>query len=118
MNTFSDDCDKTPEHAGIDPEIVDILLEKLSTDDDFRATFQADPVRALAGLGVTEAAAMVGRTPQPGDNFYCMTTNTLASKEEIAATRAKLQQHLAAAGNHNVIFCFEADMVCSTLERS
>ncbi|MGH8053829.1 MAG: NHLP-related RiPP peptide [Stenotrophomonas sp.] len=118
MSTFSDDCSKTPEHAGIDPKVADILLEKLSTDDDFRATFQADPVLALASLGVAQASAMVGQTPQPGDNFYCMTTNTLASKEEIAAARAQLQQHLAAAGNHSVVFCFEADKIRSTLERS
>lgn len=118
MSTFSDDCGNTPGHAGLDPDVVDVLLEKLSTDDAFRAQFHADPVQALASLGVADAAAMLGQTPQPGDNFYCMTTTALASKDEIASARARLQAHLAAAGNHNVVFCFEADNVCSTLERS
>ncbi len=116
MDNSYDNHDEAAGHAGLDPLIVDSLLEKLATDDAFRAIFHANPAQALAGLG-----ALLGAShgiPAPGDPYYCMTTSTLASKEEIAQARALLQQHLAAAGNHNVIFCFEADRIRSALECS
>ena len=47
-----------------------------------------------------------------------MTRERLASKEEIAAARSKLREHLMQAGNHTVVFCFEADRIDSALERS
>ncbi len=45
-----------------------------------------------------------------------MTTTQLASKEEIAAARTELQAHLTRAGNHAVIFCFEAERIASALD--
>lgn len=118
MNISSNDCDNAAGHDGLDPVIVDLLLERLSTDDDFRAVFQTNPAQALASLGVGQATEGASAPPEPGDNYYCMTSTNLASKEEIAATRALLQKHLAAAGNHNVIFCFEANKIRSALDRS
>ena len=88
MNTSSNDCDQAPEHPGLDPVVADILLEKLSTDDAFRERFQENP------------------------------GNALASKEEIAFAREQLAKHLSQRGNHNVIFCFEADRIASALDRS
>ncbi|MGR4895435.1 NHLP-related RiPP peptide [Stenotrophomonas sp. LARHCG68] len=118
MNTSSNDCDQTPEHPGLDPVVADILLEKLSTDDAFRERFQENPGNALASLGVAEAQALIDHAPKPGDLFYCMTTHSLASKEEIAFAREQLAKHLSQRGNHNVIFCFEADRIASALDRS
>ncbi len=118
MNTSSNDCDQAPEHPGLDPVLADILLEKLSTDDAFRERFQENPGNALASLGVAEAQALIDHAPKPGDLFYCMTTHSLASKEEIAFAREQLAKHLSQRGNHNVIFCFEADRIASALDRS
>ena len=118
MNISSDEREIAGGHTGLDPVTVDSLLEKLSTDDDFRAVFQANPAQALASLGADQENGKASPAPEPGDNYYCMTSTQLASKEEIAATRLLLQKHLAAAGNHNVIFCFEANKIRSALERS
>ena len=36
--------------AALHPELVKRLLDNLETNDDFRATFQADPEKALRSL--------------------------------------------------------------------
>ncbi len=58
---------------------VDQILEKLSTDDAFRAQFQADPAGTLQQLGVTIAPGQISAAP------------VLASKEDIAKVRADVQ---------------------------
>lgn len=106
--------ENTAGHPGLDPVIVDTLLDKLSSDDAFRELFHANPAHALATLGVEVPQAQ--QAPGAGDPFYCMTTTRLAGKEEIAAARSELQAHLTNSGNHTVIFCFEADKVASALD--
>ncbi|SBV37754.1 conserved hypothetical protein [uncultured Stenotrophomonas sp.] len=105
-------------HPGLDAVTADTLLEKLSSDDAFRELFNANPILALAELGVDAAQALAPQAPSADDPFYCMTTNQLASKEEIAAARIELQAHLTKAGNQTVIFCFEADKIASTLDNN
>lgn len=101
------------EHAPLEPEIADALLARLGSDDAFRDMFTADPVEALALLGhrpAIEAKANADTTA-----FGCMKVNTLASKDEFIAARDELRSRLTAAGNHTVVFYFEADRTLSTL---
>lgn len=73
-------------------DTVDALLDKLSSDDDFRARFQKDPRQALASVG--HAAA---RDAGVEDGAWaCMSVNQLASKEAIKASRDALRTQLLA----------------------
>jgi putative modified peptide len=78
----------------ISPKVVDALLDKLSSDDDFRARFQADPRAALASLGDEEAK----NAPAGARGAWsCCVVSKLASKETIAASRAELTKQLTGA---------------------
>lgn len=92
----------------MDPAVVDELLDRLSSDDDFRDLFASDPRAALAE---------VGHVADANDPLLCAQTTTLASKEEIAAARAALQEHLTdhAAMAMGVIFNFEAGNIRTEL---
>lgn len=70
---------------------VDALLDKLSTDDDFRSKFQSNPRLALAAVGHQPAAKA-----KDGDTgaWACMTCIELASKDAIKASRAILRKQL------------------------
>jgi putative modified peptide len=61
--------------------IVDQLLDRLSSDDLFRAQFEKDPRAALARLGY-EARA---------EETLCFHTAKLAEKHVIAETRAEMR---------------------------
>ncbi|HSD16383.1 MAG TPA: NHLP-related RiPP peptide [Thermomonas sp.] len=74
--------DKGP--PGLHPRVAKALLDKLETDNDFRDAFVNSPEQALRSIGHTEAADCLAL--QPGA--------TLASPEQIKASRAKLEQSL------------------------
>ena len=77
----------------ISGKVVDALLDKLSTDDEFRSRFQADPRAALAELGDEEARS----APKDAHGAWaCCTVSKLASKEQIAASRQELRKQLSA----------------------
>ncbi len=65
-------------------DIVDQLLDKLASDDDFRALFSNDPEAALTQLG---------HKPPPG-SCDCMTPGKLADKQTIAASRDSMRELL------------------------
>lgn len=73
--------------AGLPKEIAATLLEKLGSDDAFRATFEKSPVQALRQIGA----------PDPEGCAGCMTVKKLASKEAIKAARATLSAQITAA---------------------
>ncbi len=75
----------------LSPEIVDKLLDKLSSDDEFRAVFQKNPRIALAYLG-HEGATNAG--PKDEGVWACARCDQLASKETISTTRDELQKQL------------------------
>lgn len=75
----------------ISPELVSKLLDKLSSDDEFRAVFQKNPRIALAYLG-HEGATNSG--PKDSGVWGCAQCDQLASKETIRATRDELQKQL------------------------
>lgn len=72
--------DKIPP-AGLHPRLVKKLLDQLESDDDFRATFEASPEKALRSLGYTD----------PWDCMQLGEGQTLASPEQIKAQRNKLE---------------------------
>jgi putative modified peptide len=65
------------------PDLVDKLLDKLSSDDQFRADFQSDPQATMIQLGA------------PAD-FECGECwfDRLASKDQIQNTRDDLKDQL------------------------
>ncbi len=73
-------------------KVSDKLLDKLSSDDDFRELFQKDPREALRQVGHETPADKLGVAGQ--DAVLCCTAKTLASKEEIRATRKELSARL------------------------
>ena len=74
-------------------ETVNTLLDKLSTDDDFRKRFQANPRAALASVG-HKAAASAGADEK--GIWACCNVKELASKEAIKASRDALRTQLLA----------------------
>lgn len=78
--------------ARFSPEVVDALLDKLSTDDAFRDLFQKDPREALRQVGHETPAKSVGVAG--ADPVMCCQSEKLASKQEIKASRDQLRQKL------------------------
>ncbi len=74
--------DKKTPPAGLNPRIAKALLDKLETDNDFRAQFEQSPEAALRALGYTDSVSCM--TLKPGAK--------LASPEQIKAQRVKLEQ--------------------------
>lgn len=72
---------------------VDALLDKLSSDDDFRSLFQKDPRQALAAIGHKASA---DASVEKGA-WLCMGVAQLASKESIKASRDVLRKQLVSA---------------------
>lgn len=95
-------------HPPLDPAVADKLLELLSTDDSFRERFAENPTVALTEVGYNVPE---GLAPT------CMTTEQLASKEEIAAVREQLKSLLMSANAYFVPHCMEAGKIDSALRR-
>jgi putative modified peptide len=74
-------------------EVADRLLDRLATDDDFRATFQTDPRAALAAVGHAPAAD----SRVASGAWSCLSVSSLASKEAIAASRDTIRRQLMQA---------------------
>ena len=89
------------QYPPFEPAVVDRLLDRLSTDDDFRKLFASDAPAALKQVGYS------GHLDKPPP---CVHTTVLAPKEEIAAARALLHDHLLGSGimPMTVIFTFES----------
>lgn len=82
-------------------QIADTLLDKLSSDDEFRALFQKNARKALASLGF-EPAAKAG--PDEKGLWACCAVEQLASKEAIAKSRKELrEQFTSGAAIYNPI---------------
>jgi putative modified peptide len=80
--------DKVPP-AGLHPRVAKLLLDKLETDSAFRNAFVNSPDEALRSIGHTEGAECLALKPGA----------TLASPEQIRASREKLEQSLTGIQN-------------------
>lgn len=69
---------------GCDPELAKRLMDKLTTDDEFRAAFQQDPHGALESLG----------WKRPPGHKKAGPIAKLASKEEMAQARDGIEASL------------------------
>ena len=74
----------SPEEKALPAAIVDQLLDKLATDDVFRALFTREPAAALKQLGFQPSASQV----------MCLTPGKLADKATIGATRDAMREVL------------------------
>ena len=75
----------------LSPEIVDKLLDKLSSDDEFRAVFQKSPRIALAYLGHEDAS---NAGPNDQGAWSGLKCEKLASAEAIKGSRDELHRQL------------------------
>ncbi len=74
-------------------DTIDMLLDKLGTDDAFRDLFQKNPREALASLQHAPAA-----DPRVTEGAWgCMQAQQLASKDAIRASRDALRKQLLTA---------------------
>jgi putative modified peptide len=76
---------------GLDPAVAKRLLDLLSTDDAFRALFEADAKSALLQVGHIPASS------NTVESWACLQLppgTRLASKDSIATGRAKLEAAL------------------------
>ena len=91
--------------APLDPKVAKKLLDKLSTDNDFRRLFKKDAAAALAQVGYKVEA---GATSAAG----CMqlaSTDSIAPKAKILRDRAKLETTLNGVVNFDCAKGFSAD---------
>ncbi len=85
-------------YAKLPADITEALLEKLSTDDAFRAAFTADPLSALKSLGYTRQE---GEPEDVKDPFDLCDVKELASKEAIAAAKEQLKKAIMVGTSYN-----------------
>lgn len=101
-----------PKSAPLDSALADLLLELLSTDDEFRERFARDPKSALDSLRFDKSqAAMLSEAALLPAPFSACSVVQLAAKEDIAAARTELK-HALTQGLAYISPNFEA----STLE--
>jgi putative modified peptide len=102
---------KGPPPAPLHPNVARKLLDLLSSDDDFRDLFQRDAHAALVQAGY---AAPAGTDPSiasalsGGDCIQLDSGATLASKEQIAQDRTKLERSLSMIQGFDKASDFEA----------
>lgn len=95
--------------APLDPKVAGKLLDKLSTDNEFRRLFKKDPAAALAKVGhKLEAGQSLGA---------CAQVDRIAPKAEIIKARNALSDKLTSSQSQAVIFYFEAGKVSTALRR-
>lgn len=83
------------------PEVADRLLDKLSTDDDFRDLFEKNPSAALRQVGYEPAAEHAG--VRGSDPAMCANLmNGLASKEAIRDGRETMKATLTSTQQHSI----------------
>jgi putative modified peptide len=82
--------------------VAERLLDKLSSDDDFRALFLSDAREAMRSIGFETAAEHVG-VPGADPIVCCENLRQLAPKGELATSRARLIGRLSTAPFHYAI---------------
>jgi putative modified peptide len=75
------------------PHIADKLLDRLSSDDDFRTYFQKDARGALSFLGYDEPAG----TPSNDSALACMRCESMPDKKAFTQSRAAYHKQITSA---------------------
>ena len=94
----------------LEPKVISNLLDKLSTDNEFRRLFKKDPAAALVKAGYK------GETLD-ASQLKCMAVTKIATKQEIAEARNEINSYLTSLGAHWIPHCFEAGKIASVLRR-
>ncbi|WP_162688756.1 MULTISPECIES: NHLP-related RiPP peptide [unclassified Streptomyces] len=95
-------------------DVVDRLLDLLSTDDHFRGLFTQNRHAALAQAGCALSEDQL-RAASP---FSCLAVNRLAGKEAIAGARAELRAHLLADAAYSNPHALEAGSMHAVLRHN
>ncbi|MER8235040.1 NHLP-related RiPP peptide [Streptomyces sp. NPDC101490] len=85
-------------------DVVDRLLDLLSTDDRFRRLFAENRHAALAEAG----CALSEEQLRAASSFRCLTVERLADKDVIAGAREELRAHLLADAAYSNPHALEA----------
>ncbi|MEO6155345.1 MAG: NHLP-related RiPP peptide [Thermomonas sp.] len=96
---------KGQQSAPLDPKTTKKLLDKLSTDNEFRSLFKKDAAAALAKVGYKLES---GKT----SSYECLQFNAgerIAPKAKIVRDRAKLEESLNSVVNFACAKDFRAD---------
>ena len=89
--------------SNFSPEFADTLLDKLASDDAFRAAFDHNPRAALKQLGYETPPA--DRDVRGADSVMCLySAKPLASKEAIRAAHSALKAQMTSASTSFRIF--------------
>lgn len=96
---------KGPKPAPLDPKVVKQLLDKLSTDNEFRRLFKKDAGAALARVGYKVAAGAASA----GQCLQLKATDRIAPKAKIARDRARLEGTLNSIVNFDCTRGFKVD---------
>ncbi|HEY5972612.1 MAG TPA: NHLP-related RiPP peptide [Pseudoxanthomonas sp.] len=79
--------------APLDPKVAGKLLDKLSTDNEFRRLFKKDPKAALIGVGYKEPLED-GNSGKRGRIYDCCTVDRIAPKADIIKAQGALLEML------------------------
>ena len=96
---------KGPKPAPLDPKTTKKLLDKLSTDNEFRSLFKKDAAAALAKVGYKPEAGATSA-------FGCLQFKAgerIAPKAKIVRDRAKLEEAMNSIVNFTCAKDFRAD---------
>lgn len=92
----------TASRLSFSPEVADRLLDKLGSDDDFRALILLNPRAALAMVG--HVTPEVDRDIKGRDPILCLySMKKLATKAEILAARETLHAALSTSVFHYIV---------------
>ena len=91
--------------APLDPKVTKKLLDKLSTDNDFRRLFKKDAHAALTSVGYKLEAGATSA----GGCMQLQSTDSIAPKAKIIRDRAKLESALNGVVNFGCAKDFSAD---------
>jgi putative modified peptide len=78
--------------------IAEKMLDRLSTDDDFRAYFQKDARGALSFLGYDEPVG----TPNNDSALMCMRCDSLPDKQAFVKSREAFRKQLSAKTDQRI----------------
>ena len=80
--------------APLDPKVAGKLLDKLSTDNEFRRLFKKDPAAALAASGHKVAKGDAAAAAALAQVAGCLSVQNIAPKATIVRSREALEAQL------------------------
>lgn len=82
--------------APLDPKVASKLLDKLSTDNEFRRLFKKDPRAALIQAGYKLPKGDAGAAAELDRICGCMSVQRIAPKADVLKARESLQAYFIA----------------------